>query len=298
MIVESFLRDLRIGARTLARRPAFTLMAATSLALGIGLVATQFSLIDGVLLRGLPISDGQRLLHVARSVPQSNDPSVWEGVPYRDFLVLKERQTSFETLAGVNERSVNISGLGLSPSNRMGALCSANLLEVLGVRPVLGRWFTAEEDKPGRPLMVVISCPLWQEEFHGDPGVLGQPLSVNGEPGTIIGVMPQHFAFPVVQQLWTNLRASPSGDPRLRLVDRVEMVGKLRQGVPMSQAQVELDMLAASLVKMWPETNKGFERMSVEKFSFAYAGGGTQVILYTLLGMTLFILVLGCVNVA
>src|ERR1035441_9684069 len=89
MVIESFLQDLRVGLRMLARRPAFTLMAATSLALGIGLVATQFSLIDGVLLRGLPISDGQRLLHVARSVPQSNDPSVWEGVPYRDFLVLK-----------------------------------------------------------------------------------------------------------------------------------------------------------------------------------------------------------------
>ena len=168
---------------------------------------------------------------------------------------------------------------------------------MLGVQPMLGRWFTAAEDRPGRPLMIVLSHAAWQEEFGSDPNVLGQALSVNGEPGTVIGVMPPRFGFPVNQQLWTNLRAAP-GDPRLRLADRLEMVGKLKPGVTLSQARAEFDMLAASMARMWPETNKGFDRMSIEKFALAYAGGGTQPLLYLMLAMTVFILALACVNVA
>jgi putative ABC transport system permease protein len=297
MIFESFIQDLRIGLRMLIRRPSFSLMAASSLALGIGLVATQFSLIDGVLLRGLPITDAERLMHVSRADPQQSDPGAWQSVPYRDFLVIRDRQTVFESLAGVNEFSLNLSGGGRIPTNHMGALSSANLLDVVGVQPMLGRWFSAEEDKPGGPLMIVLSHALWQEEFGSDPGVLGRALSINGEPGTVIGVMPPHFAFPVVQQLWTNLRAAP-GDPRLRLVDRVEMMGKLKPGVTRDQARAQLDVVAAGLAKMWPETNKGFERMRVQKFALAYAGGGTQSLLYLMLAMTLFILALACVNVA
>jgi putative ABC transport system permease protein len=297
MIFESFFQDLRVGLRMLAHRPAFSLMAASSLALGIGLVATQFSLIDGVLLRGLPISGAQRLMHVARAGTDQGGSFTWQSVPYRDYLVLGERQTVFESLAGVNQISLNLSGRGRIPSNHMGALCSANLLDVLGVQPMLGRWFTPEEDRPGRPLLIVLSHAVWQEEFGSDPGVLGQALNVNGEPGTVIGVMAPRFAFPVVQRVWTNLRAAP-GDPRLRLVDRVEMVGKLKPGVTRDQARAELDMLAAGLAKMWPETNKGLDRMSVQKFALAYAGGGTQPLLYLMLAMTLFILALACVNVA
>lgn len=297
MIFESFFQDLRVGFRMLVRRPAFCLMAAASLALGIGLVATQFSLIDGILLRGLPFSGAERLMHVARADTRQGDPSLWQSVPFRDFLSIKERQTTFESLAGMSQLSVNLSGRGRIPTNHDGALCSANLLDVLGVQPMLGRWFTAEEDKPGRPLEIILSHAIWQDEFGSNPGVLGQALSVNGESGTVIGVMPPHFAFPVLEKVWTNLRAAP-GDPRLRLVDRVEMVGKLKPGVTEAQARSELDMLGASLAKLWPETNKGLERMNVQRFTLAYAGGGTQPLLYLMLAMTLFILALACVNVA
>ena len=298
MIFESFLQDLRVGLRMLVHRPAFSIMASSSLALGIGLVATQFSLIDGVLLRGLPFNDAQRLMHVARLDPQhQGGPFAWQSLPYRDYLMLRERQTVFESLAGMNMLNVNLSGRGRIPSSHFAALCSANMLEVLGVQPMLGRWFSADEDKPGKPLLIVLSHSLWQEEFGSDPAVLGRALSVNGEPGTVIGVMPPRFAFPVQQQVWTNLRAEPN-DPRVRLVDRVEMVGKPKPGFTSDQVLAELDMLAAGMAKTWPETNKGFERMSAVKFTLAYAGGGTMPILYLMLAMTVFILVLACVNVA
>jgi predicted permease len=297
MTLESFLQDLRIGIRMLVRRPAFSLIAALSLALGIGLVATQFSLIDGVLLRGLPTPGADRLMHVARADPQQQAPSAWQSVPYRDYLAFAERQTSFESLAAVNGMNVNISGPGRIPSADFGALSTANFLDALTAQPMLGRWFTAEEDKPGRPLLIVLSHTLWRDEFGSDPGVLGRALNVNGEPGTIIGVMPPRFEFPVVEHLWTNLRAAP-GDPRQRLADRVEMMGKLKPGVTREQARAEFNMLAAGLAKTWPDTNKGLERMSIEKFAIAYGGGGTQPILYLMLAMTVFILVLACVNVA
>jgi len=298
LIPDSLLQDIRIGARILAARPGFSLMAAASLAIGIGLVSTQFSLIDAMLLRGLPLAGAERLLHVARMNPQVPDPSVWEPLPYRDYLEFKERQTVFETLAGMNQIiAINVSGPGRVPSAQPGAFCSANLLDVLGASPMLGRWFTADEDKPGAPLLVVLSNGLWQEEFHSDPGVLGRPLNINGEAGTIIGVMPPHFTFPFSEKIWVNLRPAPL-DPRTRLVDRAEMFGKLKPGVTLAQARAELDLLAASLAKRWPDTNQGYDRMNLQKFIYAYAGGGTQSLLYTLLAMTLFILLLACANVA
>ena len=289
---------LKYALRLLIRQPAFSLMAALSLALGIGLVATQFSLIDGILLRGLPFAGAQRLLHISRFNPPMRDPAAWEPLPYRDFLALRERQTSFAALAGMNQLGLNLSSPGRLPFHENGSLTSADLPAVLGVHPILGRWFTTAEDQPGQPLFIVLSHALWQEEFGADPGVLGRPLHVNGEPGTIIGVMPPRFTFPVQERLWTNLRAAPGGDPRERLADRVELVGLLRPDVSRAQAGAEFDTLAAALAKSWPDTNRGYERLNLQKFTLAYAGPGTQPILYLMLAMTVFILLLACVNVA
>lgn len=298
MILESFVQDLRIGSRLLARRPAFSLVAAFSLALGIGLVATQFSLIDGILLRGLPVRDAERLMHIARVDPQQRDPSFWLPVPYRDYLAIQERQTAFESLVGINTLALNLSAPGRMPSYRPGALASAKVPELLGVQPIIGRWFSADEDRPGQPLLIVLSHALWQEEFAGDGGVLGRALSVNGESGTIIGVMPPRFVFPVQEQLWTNLRAAPGGDPRLRLVDRVQLFGKLKAGTTLEQARAQLDTIGATLAQTWPDTNHGYERMNVQKFAFAFISSPTRSILYLMMAMTVFILVLACVNVA
>ena len=288
---------LRFALRLLYRQPGFSLIAAFSLALGIGLVATQFSLIDGILLRGMPLPDAQHLLHIARQDPKNSDSQYWELLPNRDYLALRERQTSFQSLAATQWLGLNLSGPGLVPSRQTGALSSANLLDVLGIQPMLGRWFTVAEDQPGQPLFVILSYKLWQVEFGAAPGVLGRTVTINGETGTIIGVMPPKFTFPGDQNLWTNLRATPS-DPRLRLVERVELFGRLKPGVTIEQARIEFDVLAASLVKLWPETNQGYERMNFQSIARAYSGGGTQPLLLMMLAMTVLILLLACVNVA
>jgi predicted permease len=292
------MNDLRLAFRQLRTRPMFAVLAAFSFSLGIGLVTTQFSLTDAILLRGLPLPDAERLMHVSRRNQQNADRGFWEPLPYRDYLQLREKQTTLQSLAAVNSFGLNLSGEGLLPSSHPGALASANLLDTLGgFVPQQGRWFTAAEDRPGQPLLVVLSHGIWKQEFSSDPKIIGRAVAINGEPGTVIGVMLPRFSFPGSAQLWTNLRPSPA-DPRERPVDRVEIFGKLKPGVTRDQAQAEFDTLASSLVKLWPETNQGYERCNVQSINAAYSAGSARPILLLMLAMTVFILALACVNVA
>ncbi|HYC69971.1 MAG TPA: ABC transporter permease [Opitutaceae bacterium] len=292
------MNSLRFALRQLRQKPGFTCLAALSFALGIGLVSTQFSLIDGVLLRGLPVPEANRLLHIARVPPQAPNAEYWETFPHRDFLAIQERQRSFALLAGVSTFGANLSGGGRIPTTSVAAMSSSTLLETLGgTVPTLGRWFTAAEDKPGQPLLIVLSHGLWTEEFNSDAGVLGRPLTVNGEPGTIVGVMPAGFSFPGPERIWTNLRPTPM-DPRERPVDRVEIIGRLRPDASRASATAELNALAAELVRQWPETNQGYDRLRVEPIQEAYSRGPIRRILYLMLAMTGLILLLACVNVA
>lgn len=288
---------MRFALRQLTKSPGFTITAVASFALGIGLVATQFSLIDAVLLRGMPLPDAGHLYHIALQTPQTSDSQRWEPLPHRDYLLLRERQTMFESLAATQWLGLNVSGPGRVPSRHTGVLASASLPDVTRLSPMLGRWFTAEEDRPGQPLFIILSHALWQEQFAGSPQVLGSRLNINGEPGTIIGIMPPKFRFPGVGELWINLRANPS-DPRERLVERVELFGRLKPDTARATAQAELDGLAAGFAKLWPETNAGYDRMNLQTVANAYAGGGARPMLLLMLAMTVFILLLACVNVA
>lgn len=290
------MHSLRYALRLVARQPGFSFLAAFSLALGIGLVATQFSLIDGILLRGLPAPDAQRIMHVAFVDPQNADRGYWQAVSTRDYLAIREQQTSLESLAAHAYLGLNLTGNGRLPSHHAGALVTHNYLGVLGLQPLLGRWFTAEEDQAGKPLLIVLSHQLWQEEFGSSPACLGQPLTVNGTPGTIIGVMPAKFSIPGNTRLWINLRPAPS-DPRHNPIDRVEMLGRLKPGVSPEQARAEFDAIARGLEQVWPETNTGLTRLHVQKFTYAYTLGA-RAILYLMLAMAGFILALACVNVA
>jgi putative ABC transport system permease protein len=291
------MNSIRFSVRQLFKNPGFTVTAVVSFALGIGLVATQFSLIDAVLLRGMPLPDAGHLYHIAWQAPKTSDLERWEPLPHRDYLLLSERQTSFESIAATQFLGLNMSGAGRVPSRHTGTLASANMLEVTLTQPMLGRWFTAEEDRMGQPVFVVLSHGIWVEQFAGNPGALGTTVNINGEPGTIIGIMPPKFRFPGMSELWINLRANPV-DPRERLVDRLELFGRLKQGVTPETAAAELDGLAASFTKIWPETNEGYDRANLQTIANAYAGGGARPMLFLMQAMTVFILVLACVNVA
>lgn len=289
--------SLRFALRQIVKAPAFTLTAVASFALGIGLVATQFSLIDAVLLRNMPLPDVGSLYHIGWQLPKTSDPERWDVLPHRDYLLLRERQTRFETLAATQWLGLNLSGSGRVPSRHTGCLATASMLATVRMQPMLGRWFSEEEDRAGQPLFIVLSHTLWQEQFGGSPGALGSQVNINGEPGTIVGIMPPKFSFPGSAELWINLRANPA-DPRERLVDRVEVFGRLKSDATPELARAELDGLAASFAKLWPETNAGYDRANLQTVVQAYSGGGARPMLILMLAMTLFILALACVNVA
>jgi putative ABC transport system permease protein len=289
--------ELKFAFRQLVKSPGFTITAVASFALGIGLVATQFSLIDAVLLRGMPLPDAGHLYHVGLQAPKTSDLARWEPLPYRDYLLLRERQTVFESVTATQWLGLNLSGPDRVASRHTGTLASASLPEVARVQPMLGRWFTESEDRPGQPLFIILSHALWQEQFAGAAQVLGSQVNINGEPGTIIGIMPPKFRFPGTAELWTNLRAAP-GDPRERLVERVELFARLKPDITPELARTELDGLMAHFVKLWPETNAGYDRANLQTVANAYSGGGAKPMLFLMLAMTVFILLLACVNVA
>ncbi|MBI1176567.1 FtsX-like permease family protein [bacterium] len=289
--------DFKLAFRQALRMPVFTLTAAFTLALGIGLVCTQYSLIDGILLRGLPLDGSERLMHVSRLNPQTLDPDRWETTPYRDYLIFRDEQKSLESLAAFEGRAFNLSGDGRVPSHLEGAYVTANLADTLSAQPLLGRWFTEGEDQAGQAQFAVLSYAAWQREFGGRPDALGSVIRLNGETATIVGVMPQKFAFPAREEIWVNLRAKPL-DPSDKLPDSVEMIGKLKSGTTQSAALADFNLIAKRLEEEFPKSNQGYEHMKVEKFAIAYAGGGTRPLLYLMLAMTGAILALACVNVA
>jgi putative ABC transport system permease protein len=291
------MNDFKLAFRQALRMPGFTLTAGVTLALGIGLVCTQYSLIDGILLRGLPLEGSQRLMHVSRLNPQTLDPDRWEATPYRDYLVFRDQQQSLDSLAAFEARAFNVSGEGRVPSHMEGAYVTANLAETLSAHPLLGRWFAEGEDHAGQAQLAVLSFAAWQREFGGRPEVLGSSIRLNGEGATIVGVMPQNFSFPNREDIWVNLRTRPL-PPDDKKSESVEMIGKLRQGTTAAAARADFNLIAKRLEESFPKTNEGYRHMKVEKFTFAYNGGGTQPILYIMMAMTGAILALACVNVA
>jgi hypothetical protein len=195
--------DFRFAARLLRKSPGFTAVAVLTLALAIGANTAIFSVVNGVLLRPLPFPEPDRLFSVARRGPDGSTPSL--SVPQYAFLAEQELPFSRLTAYPVFNSGFNL--IEDEPPERvLGAQVTRSFFEVFGLRPALGRGFLPEEDLPGGPRVVVLSHELWQRYFGGQPEVLGQSLTLNGEPYTVVGVAPPGFRHPEDARLWTPLR--------------------------------------------------------------------------------------------
>jgi predicted permease len=287
------LRDLRFGFRMLAKTPGHTLAAVLALALGIGLSTAMFSIVYGVILRGLPFERSDRLLHIENNNPSKDQPSLEVYLP--DFLAYRERQRSFEGIAAFDDGTVNLSG-DERPERYEGGFMSANFLDLLRVKPLLGRGFQPGEDAPGAPPVVLLGWGVWQSRYDGDPKVVGRPVRINGEPGTIIGVLPRGFAFPISQEIWVPLRLDPLKTPRGK-GPTLEVFGRLRDGVSREQARSELQGITKALAAEFPQTNQGRGAV-VKPYTEEFIGKDAQFLLYLMLGACLFVLLLACANVA
>ncbi|HTW66473.1 MAG TPA: ABC transporter permease [Bryobacteraceae bacterium] len=286
-------QDLRYSARTLARAPGFAFTAVTVAALGIGGATAAYTLIDYVLIRPLPFTEPNRLVNIWETVPSSHLGELELSPPnYRDYRKAATSFSSFGVFAGV---AANLTGAG-EPQRVLGDAFTSEIFPLLGVHPVLGRVFSAEDLKDSALGTLVLSYSLWQELFGGDRDVLGRKVEIDGIPHTIIGVMPAGFSFPDRDaELWVPLRFAP-----IDFTDRTNWylhgVARLKPGISVSQAQAEMTGIAARLARADPKelANIGAHVVRLRDD----ISPRTRLLLEALMGAALCLLLIACANLA
>ena len=288
-LMEGLLQDVRYALRMVARRPALSVIIVLTLALGIGANTAIFSLVNTVLLRPVPFRDPDRLVAIRE---QQVERGMTRPVIPANFFEWKRRAVSFEDVAWSRDGMFALTGDG-EPESIIGYRFSHNMLEVLGVQPVLGRNFTVQEDTAGGPRVVLLSDKLWRRRYGADPGILGRTLTLNGIPYTVIGVMSPTFNHPQRSELWTPLALS-SEQMASRNIAILRLVGRLKPGVSREQAHDELSSMYQELAARYPETNKGMSPSVAEMRS----SGDAKPLLLILFAGVAFVLLIACANVA
>jgi putative ABC transport system permease protein len=284
-------RDLRYAARGLARRPGFAALALLTLAAAVGANVAIFSVVDSLLLRPLPLPQGERVMTLLRHFPEGDSDAVSEPKYFfwRDHGAPFTAVAAFESLGS----GFNLAGEG-KPERLVGAHVSANFFEVLGERPALGRSFLAEEDRPGAAHAVVLSDALWRRRFGADPAILGRPLRLNGEPYVVVGVMPGELRFPSRAELWTPFCLDPaSREPEPYL----QVVARLRAGTGVAAAQSAMDVVARRFAAAFPDHVRKVEGIHVVPLQ-AFLYGDLRPALLILLAAVGAVLLIACANLA
>jgi predicted permease len=286
-------QDVRYGLRMLLKTPGFTAVAVIALALGIGANSAIFSVVNTILLKPLPYKDPDRLVMVWEDDTKHGYPRDTPAVA--NYIDWRDQNQVFEGMAAMADQSFNLTGVG-EPERIDGQRVSANLFPLLGVEPSLGRAFLPEEDKPGSPRVVILSHGLWQRRFGADPKVIGQPLNLNGESYTVVGVMPSHFQFPSPEEnLWVPI-AFTSEEAASRGRHYLKVLARLKPNVTLEQAQAEMKAIAARLEQQYPEQNT--QLGAVVTPLHEYVAGDIRPALLILMGAVGFVLLVACANVA
>ncbi len=283
-------QDMRYAARMLRRSPGFALTAVLIVALGIGATTAAFSVTDFVLLRPLPFPDPSRLVSVWEHTPGYNRMEL-SPANYRDW---KGESKSFERIGAYVNMPVNMTGKE-EPLRLERAAVDADLFPVLGVQPLTGRNFTAEDDHVGAPGTAILSYQLWQAQFGGQD-VVGQKITLDNEPYTVVGVMPREFRFPDSETaLWTSMRL-PNEAYQDRNDNWLYAVGRLRPGMTLQQARAEWNLLAAQTERQFP---KELEHTSTNLILLSdYLSLRSRLLLEALCGAAACMLLIACANLA
>ena len=296
--MRTLLQDVRYGFRMLMKRPGFTVVAVLALALGIGANTAIFSVVNAVLLRPLPFKDPERLVAVWETNPQfSAETRNRNEVALGNFLDWRAQNQVFEQTAALTHANVNLTGVA-EPERIQSVVATTNLFQTLGVQPIMGRAFLPEEEKVGSPRSVILSHGLWQRRFGSDPGLVGKTLTLNGNQTTVVGIMPPGFQlqFPISLQvdMWLPMRIDPADADRK--FHYLYVLGRLKPGISLEQAQSAMSNIAAELQQQYPETNadKSAHVVSLHK----QLVGNIQSYLYVLFAAVGFVLLIACANVA
>src|ERR1051325_4830142 len=245
-------QDIRYGARMLLKNPGVTLIVIVALALGIGANSAIFSVVNAVLLRPLPYDQAESLVFLNEKSPVLDEMSI----SYPNFSDWRAQNQSFEKMGVYNRGSYNLTGMG-EAERIITAQMSADLFSVLRVNALYGRVFTNDEDKPGGTPVVVLSYPLWQRRFGGQTSILNQAITLNGKSYTVIGIMPQTYAYPSRVEMWVpvgQLSDQASWQMRGNHLGRYGDA-RLKPGFTSRRAQAVADNISASLAKHYPDPN-------------------------------------------
>jgi len=293
-------QDLRFGARMLLKNPVVTLVAVIALTLGIGANTAIFSVVQGVLLRSFPYADADKLVMVWEK-RQDGKGKVQNVINMGNFFDWKEQNKVFSDMAAFFDRSANLTSDG-EPEEVPGQFATTNLFSLLGVNAILGRTFAPDDGQPGQPNVVVISYGLWQRRFGGDRQVIGRKITLNNSESTIIGVLPDGFAWHIQKGSMANKPAEiwapwqVSSELRQRHGRFASAVARLKPGVTFAQAQAEMDTIGARLQQQYPEFDTQWG-VNVVPLRMQFTGEIRRPLLI-LLGAVGFVLLIACANVA
>jgi predicted permease len=289
-------QDVRYGIRMLAKRPGFTIIAVLALALGIGANMAIFSVVNAVILRPLPYKDPEQIVTILGTAPKL-DIDVFP-VSGPDFVDWRNQNHVFEQLAALEEASFNLTGAGGEPERVSSASASAALFSLLGVNASLGRTFRDEEERAGRNKVVVLNNGLWRRRFNANPALIGQTILLSGEAYTVIGVMPKTFHFPegdTETSVWVPLDVT-AGETGRRGRRNLIVVGRLKRGVSLTQAQTEMEGISQRLAAEYPGSNADWD-VKVSGLQ-ALLTEDIEPALLILFGAVGFVLLIACANVA
>jgi predicted permease len=293
--MHDLVADFRYGFRILLRTPGFTLAAIVVLALGIGANTAIFSIVNAVLLRPLPYQDASRIMQIWHVPPAKSFPGMsFFSVSPANYLDWQSQNHSFEKIAAYGFDNFNVGG-GDRPEAIRGAAVAPGFFSILRVQPVLGRTFSAEEDRPGQGQVVILGHTLWRDHFAADPGIVGRNVVLDGQTYTVIGVMPPKFKFPDWADLWVPLAWS-NEKRALRGNHNYMVIGRLKPDVSVQQAKADLGAISARLEQQYPEDDKGWGATVLPLREQIV--GDVRPALLVLLGAVVFVLLIACANVA
>jgi predicted permease len=291
--LDTVRQDVRFGVRTLMRRPGFAAVAVLTLGVGMGATTAIFSLIDSVLLKPLPFYEPDRLTMVWEVRPRFNQPRI-EVAPL-NYLDWQEQVQAFESLAAYVNGFVNLTGAG-TPERLVKAQVTPNLFPMLGVDPLVGRWFVTPEGTPGQTAVAILSYGLWQRRFGADRGIVGRTIQLDGQPHLVVGVMPRGFQFPREGiQVWTPVDIRAGWGVRSRGTFFLYVVGRLKPNVSVEEANTQLKAVASRLAQAYKE--------NVDSTAFAVLlqqdlARNARTSFLLLLAAAGLVLLIACANVA
>lgn len=284
--------DVGLGLRLLARYPGVTIAAVVALALAIGANVTVFTLANAFLFKNLPFDDSDRILYISSS--NTARPGSPRSVSYPDFLDFRTQSVSFDGLGALTNGSVDLSDASHLPERYRCAYLTAGSFSLIGQRPVRGRDFVADDERPGGTRIALLGYGLWQGRYSSDPAIVGRTIRLDGVPTEVIGVMPPGVTFPGASDLWLPLVRTAAFERRD--TRRLTLFGRLKPGVAIGSARSELATIASRLATEYPTTNKDVGVL-VQNFNDRFNGGDTPRLLVWLMWAVGFVLVIACANV-